>query len=107
MKKREWTFLTNHGGVFAYLAKHPRATTREIAQEVGVTERAIQKVIFDLEADGYVVRKRVGRGNRYKIHPELPMRHPMEGEHAVGNLLLGLGCDLQKLGQQQGVDETK
>jgi len=100
LKKREWTFLTNHGRVLAYLAKQPRATTREIAQEAGVTERAIQKVIFELERDGYIVRHREGRGNRYTIHPELPMRHRMEREYVVGNLLLALGCDLQKLAQR-------
>ncbi|MBM3142597.1 MAG: winged helix-turn-helix transcriptional regulator [Chloroflexi bacterium] len=100
LKRREWTFLTNHGRVLAYLAKHPRATAREIAQEVGVTERAIQKVIFDLDRGGYIVRHREGRGNRYTIHPELPMRHRLEREHAVGKLLLALGCDLQKLAQR-------
>ncbi len=94
MQKVEWTFLTNHGRVLVHIAKHPRITTREIAQEVGVTERAIQKVIFELERDGYIVRHREGRGSRYTIHPELPMRHRMEHEHAVGNLLLALGCDL-------------
>ena len=107
MIKREWTFLTNHGRVLAYLAKQPRATTREIAQEAGMTERAIQKVIYDLEAGGYIVRHREGRGNRYTIHPELPMKHRMEREHAVGNLLLALGCDFQSLGEQRVVDETK
>ncbi len=106
MKKRDWTFLTNHGRVLAYLAKQPRATTREIAQEANVTERAIQKVIFELETAGYIVRRREGRSNRYTIHPELPMRHRMEREYAVGNLLLALGCDLQKLAQQQEVDKT-
>ncbi len=100
MQKRDWTFLTNHGRVLAYLAKYPRITTREIAQEAGITERAIQKVILDLETDGYIVRHRVGRSNSYTIHPELPMRHRMEREHAVGNLLLALGCDLQKLRQR-------
>lgn len=103
LKKREWTFLTNHGRVIAYLAKQPRATAREIAQEVGVTERAIQKVIFELDRDGYIVRHREGRGNRYTIHPELPMRDRMEREYSVGNLLVALGCDLQKLVNQQKV----
>lgn len=86
--------------MLAYLAKYPRITTREIAQEAGITERAIQKVILDLETGGYIVRHRVGRSNSYTIHPELPMRHRMEREHAVGNLLLALGCDLQKLRQR-------
>lgn len=97
MKKREWAFLTNHGLVLAYLAKHPRATAREVARKVGVTERTVQKVIADLEAGGYVVRHREGRGNQYTVHPELPMRHRMEREYAVGSLLLALGCDIEKL----------
>jgi predicted ArsR family transcriptional regulator len=105
MIKREWTFLTNHGHVLAYLAKKPHATTREIAQQADVTERAVQKVVRELENDGYIVRHRVGRGNRYTIHPELPMRHRMEREYAVGNLLMGLGCDLQKFARQRQGDE--
>jgi len=100
LKKQGWTFLTNHGRVLVYLAKQPQTTTREIAQEVGVTERAIQKVIFDLEADGYIIRHREGRSNRYTLHPELPMRHHMEREYSAGNLLLALGCDLKKLARQ-------
>ena len=100
MKKQEWTFLTNHGRVLAYLAKQPRATTREIAQEIGVTERAIQKVIHYLAKDGYIARHREGRCNRYTVHPELPMRHRMEREYVVGNLLSALGCDVQELAQR-------
>ncbi|OGN98623.1 MAG: hypothetical protein A2Y58_00935 [Chloroflexi bacterium RBG_13_51_52] len=90
-KVRPWTFLTYHGRVLVYLVKHPQATCREIAQEAGVTERAIQKVIHDLIADGYIIRQKVGRGNNYQIHPELPMRHRMEREHAVGDLIRALG----------------
>jgi predicted ArsR family transcriptional regulator len=93
MRRSHWTFLTNHGRVLAYLAKHPQATTRNIAQEAGVTERAIQKVILDLEADGYIARHKIGRGNRYVVHPEMPMRHHMERDHAVGDLLTALGGD--------------
>ena len=95
--KTQWTFLTNHGRVLAYLARAPQTTTRKIARDVGVTERAIQKVIHDLEADGYIVRHKVGRNNSYNINPEMPMRHPMEREHAVGSLLLALGCNLDEL----------
>lgn len=106
MKKRPWTFLTYHGRILAYLAKHPQTTCRQIAQEAGLTERAVQKVISELAAEGYIVRHRQGRGNYYTIHPELPMRHRMEKDHAVRDLLLALGCDLQQLGQRQEVDKT-
>ena len=97
MQIGEWTFLTNRGRVLVHIAKHPRITTREIAQEAGITERAIQKIIADLEAGGYVARHREGRRNHYTVHPELPMRHRMEHEHAVADLLLALGCNLEKL----------
>lgn len=101
MRRGDWAFLTIHGQVLIYLTKNSRATTREVAEQVGVTERAIQKVVSELEAEGYIVRQREGRRNHYTIHPELPMRSRMEREHAVGNLLLALGCDLQKLGRRQ------
>jgi len=94
LQKGEWTFLTNNGRALIYIAKHPRTTTREIAQEANITERAIQKIIADLEASGYIARHKEGRRNHYTVHPELPMRHRLEREHAVGELLLALGCDL-------------
>lgn len=94
MKQPSWTFLTSHGRVILYLAKHPNATCREIAREAGITERAIQNVIHDLVTDGYIMRQKTGRGNTYQIHPELPMRHNMEREYAIGHLLTALGCQL-------------
>jgi predicted ArsR family transcriptional regulator len=93
MKARPWTFITDHGHILIYLAKHPRATSREIAQEVDISERAVQKVIHDLVEGGYVMRERTGRGNTYQMHPELPMRHRMEREHAVGELLKAMGSE--------------
>jgi predicted ArsR family transcriptional regulator len=91
----EWTFLTNHGHVLAYIANHPRSTIRSIAAAVGITERGTQKIITALEADGYVARHRRGRCNHYTVNPDLPMRHSMEREHAVRDLLLALGCRLK------------
>ena len=91
-----WTFITNHGRVFVFIAKNPRTTTRTIAQEVEVTERTVQNIIADLEKEGYIVKHREGRNNYYEIHPEMPMRHPMEKEHLVSNLLVALGCTLEK-----------
>ena len=91
MDKHNWTFLTNHGHVLIYLARNPKATTRQIAIETGVTERAIQKVIADLEAEGYIVRQKEGRSNNYTLHPELPMRHSLEKDHAVCDLIKALG----------------
>ena len=87
MKTHRWTFLTYHGRVLVYIAKHPQATCREIAREVGITERAVQKIIYDLVTEGYAVRQKNGRSNVYTIHPELPMRHHLEQEHSVGVIL--------------------
>jgi len=89
----QWTFLSNHGRVFAYIAKHPKVTTEAIAREVGLTQRGVQKIIADLEAAGYIARRKEGRCNHYAVHPELPMRHPLEREHAVGELLSALGSE--------------
>lgn len=107
MGRGQWTFLSNHGRVFVYIAKHPRSTTEMISREVGLTQRGVQKIIVELEAVGYIARRKEGRCNSYIVHPELPMRHRLEQDHAVGDLLLALGCDLQKLGQRQAVDKTK
>ncbi len=102
MQKGRWTFLTNHARVLIYIAKHPQSTARQIAQEVGITERAIQKIIADLEVDGYITRHREGRCNRYTVHPQLPMRHRLEREHAIGDLLLALGCKLKITSKKEG-----
>ena len=95
MKARPWTFITDHGRIIVYLAKHEQATTREIAMEANISERAVQKVIHNLLIEGYIIRERTGRGNIYRVHPELPMRHPLERDHAVGELLQAMGCDLK------------
>ncbi len=90
-QKKEWTFLTNHGHVLSYLAGHPQSTIREISEAVGITERGIQKIIATLQSEGYVGRSKKGRGTIYTVNPDLPMRHRMENELAVRNLLLALG----------------
>jgi len=91
LKKGEWTFLTNHGRVLAYIAKKPKSMTQEIARKAGITLRAVQKIITELEAGGYIVRHKEGRRNRYSVYSEMPMRHRLEREHAVGDILQALG----------------
>jgi DNA-binding Lrp family transcriptional regulator len=91
LKKGKWTFLTNHGRVLACIAKRPRSTTLEIAQDVGITLRAVQKIIAELEVGGYIKRHKEGRRNRYTVHSGMPMRHPLEQEYSVGGILKGLG----------------
>ncbi len=89
--KPSWTFLSNHGHVLICIAADNEIRGRDIAERVGITERAAQSIVADLVEAGYVTRDRVGRRNQYEIHRELPLRHPVEDEHSVGELLLALG----------------
>lgn len=86
-EKPSWTFLTNHGHVLVCIAKDPGIRGRDIAEQVGITERAAQAIIADLVRAGYVSRTRVGRRNHYEIDPKLPVRHPLEQPNRVGDLL--------------------
>jgi DNA-binding MarR family transcriptional regulator len=83
----EWTFLTNHGHVLLALARDPQARLRDVAALVGVTERSVQSIVADLEAEGYLTRIRVGRRNVYRLHPHRRFRHPAESRHRIGELL--------------------
>lgn len=82
-----WTFLTNHARVLACVARDPDILLRDVAARVGITERAVQAIVADLEAAGYLERQRVGRRNRYRIHEESPLRHPLDRDHLVVELL--------------------
>ncbi|SCF03319.1 DNA-binding transcriptional regulator, MarR family [Micromonospora haikouensis] len=84
---RNWTFLTNHGHVLLAIARNPTARLRDVADEVGVTERAAQAIVADLEAGGYLRRTRVGRRNEYTVDPSGHFRHPAEADRQVGDLL--------------------
>ncbi|MDH4065284.1 MAG: MarR family transcriptional regulator [Acidobacteriota bacterium] len=87
-----WTFLTNHGHVLLCLARSPALRLRDVAQEVGVTERAVQRIVADLEEAGYLIRRRAGRQNEYEIDARQPMRHPVEAHRTVGSLIALLGA---------------
>ena len=91
----EWSFFTNHGLVLVAIAKQPRSTAREIGDAVGITERAAHKLIRDLEEAGYITKTKVGRKNRYKIHPDVPLRSEVS-DAAVGELLVVLGWKPRK-----------
>ena len=82
-----WTFLSNHAHVLLLLAKDPDLRLREIAEQVGITERAVQRIVTDLEQDRYIEREKVGRRNRYRVHPELPLRHPLEAHRKIASLI--------------------
>lgn len=82
-----WTFLTNHSHVLILLASKPSLVLREVAVQVGITERAVQRIIADLEEDGFLEREKIGRQNHYRILPDRPLRHPVEAHHSIGDLL--------------------
>ena len=92
----EWTFLTNHALVLSFLASYPRITAHELSVSVGITERAVRKVIADLYADGYISKKREGRRIKYGIRPDLPLRHKTHREIEVGSFLESLGWKRRK-----------
>ncbi len=83
----EWTFLTNHAHVLLCIARDPQARLRDVAAQVGITERAAQRIVAELGEAGYLTVTRDGRRNRYEVHPEVPLRHPVERDHAVGEIL--------------------
>lgn len=89
----DWTFLTNHAHVLLCVSTDPGMRVRDVAAAVGITERAAQRIIAELVDEGYLTRRRDGRRNRYELFPELPLRHPLERHHHIGELLIVLGSD--------------
>jgi len=87
----EWTFLTNHAMVLSWLARHPRITAIDIANEVGITERATRKIIADLESAGYIRKKREGRRVKYSINRDMPMLQERAQDIAIGDFLDSMG----------------
>ena len=84
---RHWTFLSNHAHVLVCLAVDPDARLRDVALSVGITERAVQKIVSDLEEAGVIVRERSGRRNFYRLDLDVPLRHALESHKTVGTLL--------------------
>jgi len=82
-----WDFLTNHAHVLVCIAGDPSIRLRDIAAAVGITERAAHRIVSELVDEGYVLREREGRRNRYKVKAKLPLRHPLAEEREVGELL--------------------
>jgi predicted transcriptional regulator len=82
-----WTFLTNHSHVLLCLARDPELRLRDVAERVGITERAVQRIVSELEEAGYITRSRNGRRNLYEVHPDRPLRHPIEAHRDVSALL--------------------
>lgn len=82
-----WTFLSNHGHVLVCIVRDPNVRVREIAQAVGVTERAVQRILRELEEASVIVRTRQGRRTHYEVNEGVPLRHPIEAQHSVGELV--------------------
>ena len=82
-----WTFLTNHTHVLVCLAQNPEMTLRDVSFTIGITERAVQRIVADLESGNVIVRERDGRRNRYKINKKVKLRHAIESHKSVGGLL--------------------
>ena len=88
-----WTFLTNHAHVLILLERNPEATMREVAEQVGITERAVQRLVAELEEAGVLSRKRQGRRNVYSVNADKPLRHPVESHRNVSDLLTLINGD--------------
>lgn len=82
-----WTFLTNHTHVLICIAEDTSVRERDIAARVGITERAVQRIVTELCDAGYVSKLRQGRRNVYTVHLDRPLRHPVEGHRTASELL--------------------
>ncbi|HEY2640266.1 MAG TPA: helix-turn-helix domain-containing protein [Streptosporangiaceae bacterium] len=102
---RAWTLLTGHGHVLVEIARNPDGRLRDIAAVAGITERAVQAIISDLEAAGYLTREREGRRNRYTVNTESQFRHPAQEGHRIGPLLDLLAAEGDPAVQPSGADK--
>jgi DNA-binding IclR family transcriptional regulator len=84
---KSWTFVTSHTQVLLCLARDPNVRLRDVAETVGITERAAQRILGDLVEAGYVERERIGRRNHYTVNAALAMRHSSQRNLEVGQLL--------------------
>jgi len=92
---KSWRFLSNHTQVLLCIQRDPNVRYRDIAETVGITERAAQRIVADLIESGYVESERVGRRNHYRVNTDIAMRHPAQDGHDVGELLRLLVLDEQ------------
>jgi CTP-dependent riboflavin kinase len=93
---KKWTFITNHGLVLLYISKNPQCTMRDMAAALGITERSIQRLLIDLEAEGYITRQSTGKGNIYNIKSKLGLKHDLTKNVVVGDLLELLSREKRK-----------
>ncbi|MFD8142188.1 helix-turn-helix transcriptional regulator [Streptomyces sp. NPDC059708] len=93
-RRNRWTFLTNHARVLITIARDPGVRLRDIAATCDLTERTVQAIVTDLQADGYLTRTRDGRRNRYVVAPGARFRHPAEADREIAGLLAYLAAPL-------------
>lgn len=98
--------MTNHGHVLLCLAHSPELRLRDVAVQVGVTERAVQRIVADLVESGYLMRRRAGRQNEYEIDVDLPLRHPIEAHQTV-RTLMALVEDERPVGRRSGATKAR
>lgn len=92
-----WTFLTNHAQVFLCIAQNTHLTARDIAVQVEITERAVQRILADLGKEGYIRHVREGRTNRYTIDLDKPLSHPAQRGQRVRDLLSQLLHEMSEI----------
>ncbi len=90
----KWTFFTNHAHVLFCISEDPDITLREVALRVGITERATQRIVAELEQSGYLRHERKGRRNHYELVSDIPLRHEIESHVTIGDILQVLGKDM-------------
>ena len=88
--EKPWRFVTNHTQVLLCIARDPDVRLRDVAEMVGITERAAQRIVRDLVESGFVTRERVGRRSRYVVNSSRAMRHEAQADHEIGELLSAL-----------------
>lgn len=87
VKQSEWTFLSNYGHVLVFLARDPDARMRDVAEAVGITERAVQQIVRELVGQGYLRKEKLGRRNRYDVVRRAHLRHELESQVTLGDFL--------------------
>jgi DNA-binding transcriptional ArsR family regulator len=85
-----WSFLTNHSHLLVCLSREPVMTVRRLSLQVGITERSVQRLLSELEEAGVVTRSKEGRCNRYDVDLDFRLRHPLEADKTIGELLRSL-----------------
>ena len=83
----QWTIFSNHAHVLVCIVRNPEERVREIARKVGITERAVQRIIGELEEAGVIMRERLGRRNRYSLSLDRPLRHPLEANTTIAEVI--------------------